>query len=58
MTTLDHIPSRPAPRMKSRDVAMTLSALLLLALGGVAVSAPPADVSADWHGNVAASAPR
>ena len=58
MTTLDHIPCHPAPRMKSRDVAMTLSALLLLVLGGVAVSAPPADVSADWHGNVAASAPR
>ena len=58
MTTLDHIPSRPGLRITSRDAAMTLSALLLLALGGVALSAPPADMSADWHGNVAASAPR
>ena len=58
MTTLDHIPVRPALRFDLRGVAMTLSALLLLALGGVALSAPPADVSTDWHGNVAASAPR
>lgn len=58
MTTLDHIPARPAPRFDLRAVAMTLSAFLLLALGGVALSAPPADVSSDWHGNVTASAPR
>lgn len=58
MTTLDHIPARPAPRLDLRTVAMTLSAILLLAVGGVALIAPPAGVSADWHGNAATSAPR
>ncbi len=58
MTTFDHIPACPALRIDLRNAAMTLSGLLLLVLGGVALSAPPADVSTDWHGNVAASAPR
>ncbi|MGK7653134.1 hypothetical protein ACSQ76_12180 [Roseovarius sp. B08] len=58
MTTLDHIPARPAPRLDLRNAAMTLSAILLLVLGGVALTAPPVDVSENWHGNVAASAPR
>jgi hypothetical protein len=58
MTTLDTYTARSALRIDLRNLAMMLTAVLLLALGGVTLTAPDADVSADWHGNVAASAPR
>ena len=58
MTTLDHFAARPAWRFDSRTAAMAVTVLLLLALGAVALTAPAADVSSDWHGNVAVPAPR
>ncbi|QFT93184.1 hypothetical protein FIU86_10030 [Roseovarius sp. THAF9] len=58
MTTLDTYPTRPALRVDLRNIAMLVTTVLLLALGGVALTAPDAGVSGDWHGNVAVSAPR
>lgn len=58
MTTLDHLSARPAARFDLRIAALAATTLMLLALGGVALTAPLAGVSNDWHGNVAASAPR
>ncbi|MFN3210222.1 MAG: hypothetical protein ACE369_14685 [Roseovarius sp.] len=58
MTTLDHFAARPAARFNLQNAALAVTTLILLALGGVALTAPPADVSTDWHGNVAASQPR
>lgn len=57
MTTLDTYTARSALRVDLRSIAMFVTAGLMLALGAVALTAPDADVSADWHGNVATSAP-
>lgn len=58
MATLDHFTARPDLRFDLRAIAFSVTVLVLLGIGGVALTAPPAGTSDDWHGNVAASAPR
>ncbi|MEO1139992.1 MAG: hypothetical protein AAFW87_11105 [Pseudomonadota bacterium] len=57
MTTLDHFAAHPTRRFHVRSLAMTITALALLALGAIALMAPPTVPSDEWHGNVAVSAP-